>query len=348
VVLCAPDPRTTQDDVAAALVSEYAISTFARSDEDPDTAYRHIHELVDHEPHLTIDHGGDVLGVVHGHRTDLLQSMLAGTEQTTAGVIRLKAMEAQGRLGIPVVAITEAQTRRLLDDRYGTGQSVLEGILRATNVLVAGRVIVICGYGWCGRGLAERARGLGGSVVVCEIDAIRALQALMDGYRVMPTLAAARIGDIFITATGNKHVLSREHYAVMKDGAILANAGHANIEIDLPALARMARAVTQLRPGVDAYQLDERRVHLIANGRLVNMVSGSGQPPDVIDIGFANQALVVEYLVRHAGRLERRVYAVPDEIDQRVARLKLDTLGVAIDELSADQERYLASWAAGA
>jgi adenosylhomocysteinase len=348
VVLVASNPLSTQDDVAAALVEEYDISVFAIKGEDNDTYYSHIEAAVDHKPHLTMDDGADVIGVIHADRRGELPGIIAGTEETTTGVIRLKAMEADGVLAYPVIAVNEAQTKHLFDNRYGTGQSTIDGIVRATNVLLAGRTFVVAGYGWCGRGLADRARGMGSHVVVAEVDPMRALQAVMDGFRVMPIAAAAAIGDIFCTATGGTHVLQRDHFEVMKDGAILANAGHFNVEIDIPALAGLAVERRAAREHVEEFVLaDGRRVSLLAEGRLVNLAAAEGHPASVMDMSFANQALSVEYVVRTRGQLENRVYAVPDAIDREIARLKLETMGVAIDTLSASQARYLASWEHG-
>jgi adenosylhomocysteinase len=348
VVVCASNPLSTQDDVAAALVVHHGISAFAIRGEDHDTYYAHVHAVVDHEPHVTMDDGADVIGVIHADRRGELPGIIAGTEETTTGVIRLKAMEADGVLAYPVIAVNEAQTKHLFDNRYGTGQSTIDGIVRATNVLLAGRTFVVAGYGWCGRGLADRARGMGSHVVVAEVDPMRALQAVMDGFRVMPIAAAAAIGDIFCTATGGTHVLQRDHFEVMKDGAILANAGHFNVEIDIPALAGLAVERRAAREHVEEFVLaDGRRVSLLAEGRLVNLAAAEGHPASVMDMSFANQALSVEYVVRTRGQLENRVYAVPDAIDREIARLKLETMGVAIDTLSASQARYLASWEHG-
>jgi adenosylhomocysteinase len=348
VVICASNPLSTQDDVAAALVAEYGIGTFAIKGEDHDTYYEHIYAAVDHRPQITMDDGADVIGVLHAHRREQIPDIIAATEETTTGVIRLKAMEADGVLGFPVIAVNEAQTKHLFDNRYGTGQSTIDGILRATNVLLAGRVVVICGYGWCGRGLADRARGMGSQVIVVEVEPLRALQAVMDGFRVLPVAAAARVGDLFVTATGGKHALRREHFEVMKDGAILANTGHFNVEIDIPALRELATEVRVPRAFVEQFTLgDGRRVSLLAEGRLVNLAAAEGHPAAVMDMSFANQALSAEYAVKHGGGLEHRVYVVPDEIDREIARLKLASMGVEIDALTPDQAQYLASWDQG-
>src|SRR4051794_110153 len=348
VVLCASNPLSTQDDVAAALVAEYGVSVFAINDEDSETYYSHIEAAVDHRPHITMDDGADVIGVLHSRRQDLLGEIMGGTEETTTGVIRLKALERDGQLGFPIVAVNEANTKHLFDNRYGTGQSTIDGILRATNVLLAGRTFVICGYGWCGRGLADRARGLGAHVVVIEVDPLRALQAVMDGFRVMPIADAARVGDIFVTATGDKHVLRTEHFEVMKDGAILANTGHFNVEIDIPALRKLAGGESVARPLVEQFDLsDGRRVFLLAEGRLVNLAAAEGHPAAVMDMSFANQALAAEHVVKHHAELEKRVYDIPRDIDDEVARLKLASLGIEIDSLTDEQRLYLDSWDEG-
>ena len=348
VVLCASNPLSTQDPVAAALVGAYDISVFAINGEDDDTYYRHIMAAVDHRPQLTMDDGADLIGVIHSTRRELLDSLIAGTEETTTGVLRLRAMEAEGVLGVPIIAVNEAQSKRLFDNRYGTGQSAIDGILRATNVLLAGSAFVVIGYGWCGRGVAERARGMGAHVIVLEVDPLRALQAAMDGFRVMTAEQAAPLGDIFCTATGGKQVLRGEHFEQMKDGALIANAGHFNVEIDLPALREHAVSTSKPRPFVEEFVLQNgRRLNLLADGRLINLVAAEGHPAAVMDMSFANQALSVEYAVKQAGTLENRVYVVPPELDVEVARLKLSALGIAIDVLSEEQQRYLESWTEG-
>jgi adenosylhomocysteinase len=348
VLLCASNPLSTQDDVAAALVSEYGIPVFAIKGEDDDTYYSHITAAVDHHPHLTMDDGADVIGVLHSKRTDQLGEIIGGTEETTTGVIRLRALEEEGRLGFPIVAVNEANTKHLFDNRYGTGQSTIDGIIRATNVLLAGRRFVVCGYGWVGRGVAMRARGMGAHVVVTEVDPLRALEALMDGYEVLTMDRAAEVGDIFCTATGDKHVLSKSHFEHMKDGAILANTGHFNVEIEIPALREMAVETRVARPLVEEFRLEDgRRIYLIAEGRLVNLGAAEGHPAAVMDMSFANQALSAEWVVQNAAELEPKVYLVPDEIDREIARLKLETMGVAIDELTEEQPRYQASWDEG-
>ena len=348
VVLCASNPLSTQDPVAAALVGAYDIAVFAINGEDDDTYYRHIMAAVDHRPQLTMDDGADLIGVIHSTRRELLDSLIAGTEETTTGVLRLRAMEAEGVLGVPIIAVNEAQSKRLFDNRYGTGQSAIDGILRATNVLLAGSAFVVVGYGWCGRGVAERARGMGAHVIVLEVDPLRALQAAMDGFRVMTAEQAAPLGDIFCTATGGKQVLRGEHFEQMKDGALIANAGHFNVEIDLPALREHAVSTSKPRPFVEEFMLQNgRRLNLLADGRLINLVAAEGHPAAVMDMSFANQALSVEYAVKQAGTLENRVYVVPPELDVEVARLKLSALGIAIDVLSEEQQRYLESWTEG-
>jgi adenosylhomocysteinase len=348
VVLCASNPLSTQDDVAAALVEEYGISVYAIRGEDNDMYYSHIEAAVDHRPQMTMDDGADVIGVLHKERRDQLSEIIGGTEETTTGVIRLRALEAQGELAFPIVAVNEANTKHLFDNRYGTGQSTIDGIIRATNVLLAGRRFVVSGYGWTGRGVALRARGMGAHVIVTEVDPVRALEALMDGYEVMPIERAAEVGDIFCTATGDKNVISRAAIERLKDGAILANTGHFNVEIEIPALRELAVATRVARPEVEEFELaDGRRVYLIGEGRLVNLAAAEGHPASVMDMSFANQALSAEYVVQHADELEPRVYVVPEEIDREIARLKLESLGVEIDSLTEEQARYLASWDEG-
>jgi adenosylhomocysteinase len=348
VVLCASNPLSTQDDVAAALVDEFDISCFAIKGEDNETYYQHIEAAVDHKPHLTMDDGADVIGVLHSARREQLGEIIAGTEETTTGVIRLKAMEADGALAFPVIAVNEAKTKHLFDNRYGTGQSTIDGIIRATNVLLAGKRFVVAGYGWVGRGVALRARGMGAHVIVTEVDPMRALEALMDGYEVLPMAQAAKIGDIFCTATGDKHVIAREHVEVMKDGSILANTGHFNVEIDIPAIRALAEETREARQFVEEFTMsDGRRIYLLAEGRLVNISAAEGHPAIVMDMSFANQSLAAEYAVQNAGTLERKVYPVPQAIDEEIARLKLATMGIDIDELTDEQARYLESWDEG-
>ena len=348
VVLCASNPLSTQDDVAAALVEEFDIAVFAIKGEDNDTYYRHIEAAVDHRPHLTMDDGADVIGVLHSHRREQLGDVIAGTEETTTGVIRLKALEREGKLGFPVIAVNEARTKHLFDNRYGTGQSTIDGIIRATNVLLAGRRFVVAGYGWVGRGVALRARGMGAHVIVTEVDSIRALEAAMDGFEVMPMEQAALVGDIFCTATGDKGVVTRAHMETMKDGAILANTGHFNVEIEIPALRDLAVETRAAREFVDEFTLpDGRRIYLLGDGRLVNLAAAEGHPATVMDMSFANQALSAEWVVSNGASLERKVYDVPREIDDEIARLKLATMGISIDELTEEQAKYLASWDEG-
>jgi adenosylhomocysteinase len=348
VVLCASNPLSTQDDVAAALVEEFEIAVFAIKGEDNDTYYKHIEAAVDHRPHLTMDDGADVIGVLHSHRREQLGDVIAGTEETTTGVIRLKALEREGKLGFPVIAVNEAQTKHMFDNRYGTGQSTIDGIIRATNVLLAGGRFVVAGYGWVGRGVANRARGMGAHVIVTEVDPLRALEAAMDGLEVLPMERAAEIGDIFCTATGDKNVISRAHIERMKDGAILANTGHFNVEIEIPALKELAVETREARAMVDEYTMpDGRRIYLIGDGRLVNLAAAEGHPAIVMDMSFANQALSAEWVVANGAGLERKVYDVPKEIDAEIARLKLATMGIEIDRLTEEQAKYLASWDEG-
>ena len=348
VVLCASNPLSTQDDVAAALVEDFDIAVFAIKGEDNDTYYAHIEAAVDHKPHVTMDDGADVIGVLHSARREQLGDIIAGTEETTTGVIRLKALEQDGALGFPIIAVNEAKTKHLFDNRYGTGQSTIDGIIRATNVLLAGKRFVVAGYGWVGRGVASRARGMGAHVIVTEVDPLRALEAAMDGFEVLTMERAAEIGDLFCTATGDKNVISREHVERMKDGAILANTGHFNVEIEIPALRQLAVETREARQFVEEFTLaNGNRVYLVADGRLVNLAAAEGHPALVMDMSFANQALAAEYAIANAATLERKVYPVPDEIDREIARLKLDTMGIEIDALTEEQARYLASWNEG-
>ena len=348
VVLCASNPLSTQDDTAAALVDEYDVSVFAIKGEDNDTYYQHIEAAVDHKPHITMDDGADVIGVLHSARREQLGDVIAGTEETTTGVIRLKALERDGKLGFPVVAVNEARTKHLFDNRYGTGQSTVDGIIRATNVLFAGKRFVVAGYGWVGRGVAMRAKGMGAHVIVTEVDPMRALEAAMDGFEIMPMEQAAAIGDIFCTATGDKHVITGAHMERMKDGSILCNTGHFNVEIEIGALRELAGDVREAREFVEEFTLaDGRRIYLIADGRLVNLAAAEGHPAIVMDMSFANQALSAEYVVQNAASLEKKVYVVPKEIDDEIARLKLATMGIDIDSLTEEQAKYLASWDEG-
>jgi adenosylhomocysteinase len=348
VAVCASNPLSTQDDVAAALCDQDDIHAYAIRGEDSETYYRHIRSVLDHHPHITMDDGADLVSILHKERPDQLQEITGGTEETTTGVIRLRAMAADGKLGYPIVSVNDARTKHLFDNRFGTGQSTIDGIIRATNFLLAGRVVVVCGYGMCGRGIAARARGFGAQVVVTEVAPTAALEAAMEGYRVMPLREAARVGDIFVTVTGDTSVVRREHLEVMKDGAVLANSGHFDVEIDKGALEELSTSKRRLRESVDEYRMpDGRRISLLAEGRLVNLAAAEGHPAAVMDMSFANQALSVEWIVKQAERLEPAVYPVPDDIDADVARLKLQAMGIEIDELTAEQEAYLRSWELG-
>jgi len=348
VFLCGSNPLSTQDDVAAALVVHYDIATFAIKGEDHKTYYSHIVSCIDAEPHVTMDDGCDLVSVLHTKKKDKLKGVLAGTEETSTGVTRLRAMAADKVLRYPVIAINDADTKHLFDNRYGTGQSTLDGVLRCTNMLVAGSTVVIAGYGWCGRGLASRAKGMGATVLVTEIDPLRALEAQMDGYQVVSMAKAAPLGDLFLTVTGNKSVLRREHFAAMKDGAIIANSGHFNVEIDIPALERMSSGRRTVRPFVEEFKVSGgRRVYLLGEGRLINLAAAEGHPAMVMDMSFANQALSVEHLKKNLRSLKREVYKVPDEIDREVSRLKLASMGIAIDVPTAEQRKYMASWSEG-
>jgi adenosylhomocysteinase len=348
VALCASNPLSTNDAVAAALASGHAIKTYAIRGEDNDTYYQHIEAALDHRPAFTMDDGADLVSVLHKSRQDQLPEVIGGTEETTTGVVRLRAMAERGVLRYPIVAVNEADTKHMFDNRYGTGQSTIDGIIRATNVLLAGKTFVIAGYGWVGRGLASRAKGHGADVVITEIDAVKALEAAMDGFRVMKMDEAARDGDIFVTVTGDVNVLDRQHFEAMKDGVILANSGHFNSEINLKALDQLATGVRQVRPSVQEYKLgDGRRLHVLAEGRLINLAAAEGHPAAVMDMSFANQALCAEYMAKHAKTLESKVYDVPADIDAEVARLKLKAMGIEIDTLTQEQERYLSSWEEG-
>jgi len=349
LVLVASNPLSTQDDVAAALVTYDEIPVYAIKGEDNATYYEHIHAALDHKPHMTMDDGADVVGVMHKERRDALGNVIGGTEETTTGVIRLRAMAKEGALEYPIIAVNDAMTKHLFDNRYGTGQSTLDGIIRATNVLIAGKNVVVGGYGWCSRGIAMRAKGMGANVIVTEIDPLKALEAVMDGFRVMPMIEAAAIGDIFVTSTGDINVVDQPHFAVMKDGAIVCNSGHFNVELNLPVLASMATgAPRRVRPFVEQYTLpDGRHINILAEGRLVNLAAAEGHPSAVMDMSFANQALCAEYMRIHAEELEHTVYAVPEDIDQAIARLKLNAMGVQIDVLTEAQQKYLASWQEG-
>jgi adenosylhomocysteinase len=349
VALCASNPLSTQDETAASLVKDFGIEVFAIRGEDTKTYYDHLAKVLDRRPTVTLDDGGDLIGAIHKTRTELIGQVAASLEETTTGIIRLRAMEKEGGLKVPVFAVNDALVKFMFDNRYGTGQSTVDGIVRATNVLLAGKNIVVCGYGWCGRGFASRARGLGAKVIVVEVDAIKALEAVMDGYQVMSLKEAAPVGDIFCTITGNKAVIRREHFERMKDGAIVANSGHFNVELDLGALADLAKEIKrQVRPNVDEFLLkDGRSVVVLAEGRLVNLACAEGHPAEVMDMSFATQALTAEHAIKLRGRLDAKVHPVPPEIEQWIARLKLKTMGVSIDELTEEQRKYLSSWQEG-
>ncbi len=348
VVLCASNPLSTQDEVAASLVKDYEIPVFAIKGEDDETYYKHINDALDHHPQMTMDDGADLVSVLHTERPDQVKDIIGGTEETTTGVIRLKSMAEQGVLKYPIIAVNDALTKHFFDNRYGTGQSTIDGILRATNVLIAGKTFVVSGYGWCGRGLAMRANGMGANVVIIEIDPLKALEAVMDGYRVMPSVEAAMIADIWVTVTGDIHVLDERHFKVMKDGAIIANSGHFNVEINIPALEAMSEPRREVRPFVEEFLTkDGRRIYLLADGRLVNLSSAEGHPASVMDMSFANQALSAEYMLSAAKELENTVYSVPADIDADIAKLKLASMGIKIDELTEEQDKYLHSWEMG-
>jgi len=348
VVLCASNPLSTQDDVAASLVRDYNISVFAIKGEDNDTYYNHILAALDHKPHITMDDGADLVTIALTKRQDAVSGMIAGTEETTTGVIRLRAMAKDGVLKYPIIAVNDADTKHMFDNRYGTGQSTLDGVIRCTNTLIAGSKFVVAGYGWCGKGLASRAKGMGADVIVTEINPTRAIEAVLDGNRVMSMTEASKIGDIFVTVTGNKSVIGKEHFELMKDGAIVANSGHFNVEIDIPTLEKMASSKRTTREFVDEYSLkDGRKIYLLGEGRLINLAAAEGHPASVMDMSFANQALSVEYLVKNHKNLEHKVFPVPEELDKRVAKLKLESMGMKIDRLTPEQEEYLASWSEG-
>jgi adenosylhomocysteinase len=348
LILCASNPLSTQDDVAAALVVEYGIPTNAIKGEDEKTYYKHINTALNHNPQLSVDDGADLVTTLHTKRVDLIGNVIGGTEETTTGVIRLRSMEQTGKLKYPIIAVNDAQTKHFFDNRYGTGQSTIDGITRATNILWAGKKVVVGGYGWCGRGIATRAKGLGAHVIIVEVEPLRALEAIMDGYEVMPLLEAARIGDIFVTATGDKNVIDQAHFAVMKDGAILANSGHFNVEINIPALESMAKGKRNIRPFVEEYTLaDGRNLYLLGEGRLINLAAAEGHPASVMDMSFANQALCLEHMVKNKGKLDIKVHPVPEDIDKTIAELKLKSMGVSIDSLTPEQSQYLSSWEEG-
>jgi adenosylhomocysteinase len=349
IVLTASNPLSTQDDVAASLVNHFEIPTFAIKGEDNVTYYRHISAALDHKPHMTMDDGADLVSTIHKDRRELLKEIVGGTEETTTGVIRLRAMAADRMLEFPVIAVNDALTKHLFDNRYGTGQSTIDGIIRATNILLAGRKFVVAGYGWCGRGLASRARGLGSQVIITEVDPLKALEAVMDGYEVMSMAEAAKVGDIFCTVTGDINVVDTQHFNVMKDGALVANSGHFNVEINIPALEKMSKGKPALvRPYVEQYETkDGRKINILGEGRLINLAAAEGHPASVMDMSFANQALSAEYMVKNASTLEKRVYSVPENIDKEIARIKLEAMGVKIDTLTKEQVKYMNSWEEG-
>jgi adenosylhomocysteinase len=348
VVLCASNPLSTQDDVAASLVRDYNIPVFAIKGEDNDTYYSHILAALDHKPQITMDDGADLVTIALTKRRDVLEGVIGGTEETTTGVIRLRAMAKDGALNYPIISVNDALTKHMFDNRYGTGQSTIDGVIRCTNHLMAGSKFVVAGYGWCGKGLAFRAKGMGADVIVTEIDPLKAIEAVMDGHRVMSMPEAAKIGDVFVTVTGNKNVLAKEHFEVMKDGAIVANSGHFNVEIDIPTLEKMASSKRLTRDFVEEFAMkDGRKIYLLGEGRLINLAAAEGHPASVMDMSFANQALAVEYVVKNHSSLEKKVYPVPIDIDKRVAKLKLESMGVKIDKLTPEQEEYLASWSEG-
>jgi len=348
LALCASNPLSTQDEVAASLVKDNDIPVFAKKGEDNADYYRHLRTVLDFHPQITMDDGADLISELHKNRKKQIKEMFGSSEETTTGVIRLRAMEKDGALKLPVLAVNDSKTKYLFDNRYGTGQSTIDGILRATNILLAGKNFVVVGYGWCSRGIAMRARGMGAKVIVCEVNPVRALEALMDGFQVMKMSKAVTIGDIFVTATGDKYVIGQKHLKKMKDGAILANSGHFNVEINIPALEKMAKKKRRLRPFLDEYQLvDGRRIYLLGEGRLINLAAGEGHPAEVMDMSFANQALAVEFFLKNKGKLENRVYKLPSKIDQKVARIKLEAMGASIDCLTREQKKYLTSWKEG-
>lgn len=347
VAICASNPLSTQDYTAASLVKDYGISVFAINGEDNKTYYKHIHQALDFKPHITMDDGADLVSVLHSDRTELLDGVMAGTEETTTGVIRLRAMQIDNALKFAVVAVNDSKTKHFFDNRYGTGQSTLDGVIRATNMLIAGSTIVVAGYGWCGRGLAMRAQGLGAKVIVTEIDSVKALEAAMDGFQVMPMAKAAPIGDLFITVTGNLNVIRAEHAKKMKDGAIIANSGHFNAEIDIPAIKKEASKKKEVRPFIDEYIIGGKRIMILADGRLINLAAAEGHPAMVMDMSFANQALASEFVVKNHKKLECRVYTLPDKVDQDIASIKLKSMGIGLDKLTAEQKIYLASWTMG-
>ncbi|MDO8577932.1 MAG: adenosylhomocysteinase [Dehalococcoidales bacterium] len=347
LVLCASNPLSTQDDAAAALV-DYGIPTNAIKGENDNTYYKHISTALDNKPQLTVDDGADLVTTMHTKRKELIKNVIGGTEETTTGVIRLRSMAKAGELKYPVIAVNDAQTKYLFDNRYGTGQSTIDGIIRATNILFAGKTVVVCGYGWCGHGIAMRAKGLGSKIVVTEVEPVRALEAAMDGFQVLPMIEAAKIGNIFVTVTGDKNVIDQAHFKVMNDGAILSNSGHFNVEINIPALEKLSRRKRTIRSFVEEYEMkDGRRLFLLGEGRLINLAAAEGHPASVMDMSFANQALCLEYILKNKSKLKATVYSVPEDIDRQIARLKLDSMGIKIDTLTPDQKKYLSSWQEG-
>ncbi|MDI6887625.1 MAG: adenosylhomocysteinase, partial [Candidatus Thermoplasmatota archaeon] len=348
IALCASNPLSTQDSVASALVAIDKVAVFAICGEDDKTYYKHVHKVLDHKPDITMDDGGDLVTTLHTKRAELLTNLIGGTEETTTGVLRFRSMEKEGALRYPIIAVNDANTKHLFDNRYGTGQSTIDGILRSTNILLAGKKLVVLGYGYCGRGIALRAKGMGADVIITEVSPLKALEAVMDGFRVMPSIEAAKIGDIFVTVTGDKSVLRKEHFKVMKNNAILANSGHFNVEIDIPDLESLAVKKRKIREFVEEYSLkDGKRIYLLGEGRLINLAAAEGHPASVMDMSFANQALCVEYLKKWGRKLEPKVYAVPEDIDNEVANLKLQSMGIEIDKLTEEQKKYLKSWSYG-
>ncbi len=348
VIACASNPLSTQDSVAASLVKDYSIPTFAINGENSETYYKHLNAILDYSPHITMDDGADLVSLLHTKRQDKLSNVIGSSEETTTGVIRLKAMEKDGALKLPVIAVNDSDTKHLFDNRYGTGQSTIDGIIRATNILLAGKTFVVCGYGWCSRGIALRAHGMGANIIITEVNPVRALEAAMDGYRVMPMSDAVALGDIFVSATGDKHVISIKHMKSMKDGAIIANSGHFDVEIDMEALESIKKSKRRIRSSLDEYILpNNKKLYVLGEGRLVNLAAAEGHPAEVMDMSFANQALAAEYLVDHRGKLENKVYVLPQDVDYEVARLKLASRGIAIDTLTKEQKHYLTSWEEG-
>jgi len=348
VVVCASNPLSTQDEVAASLVKDYGIPTYAIKGEDNATYYAHLNAALDHKPQITMDDGADLVTQLLTKRTDLVKDVIGGTEETTTGVIRLRAMSKDGTLKYPVIAVNDALTKHMFDNRYGTGQSTLDGVIRATNLLLAGLKVVVAGYGWCGRGVAMRAKGMGADVIITEINPTKGLEAVMDGFRVMPMNEACKLGDVFITVTGNKSVIAHDHFTHMKDGAVLCNSGHFNVEIDIPSLEKLSSGKKMARPYVDEFSMkDGRKIYLLGEGRLVNLATAEGHPASVMDMSFANQALCSEFMLKNAATLKAQVYSVPEDIDRNIAKLKLESMGVTVDKLTAEQEHYLASWDEG-